>query len=451
MILSFLNNLVFFVIALGVLVAVHEWGHFIVARWCGVKVQRFSVGFGKPLWRRIDRHGTEFVLAGIPLGGYVKMLDERVEPVSDADLPRAFNRQSVYKRIAIIAAGPITNFLFAIIALMFMYMLGVETVKPVVGDVPAQSIAARAFVQPGMQITHVGGRETLDWEAVNLELVSHIGKDEMALDAIWPDSGQKVSVHFDLRQWQFDPDKDSALISLGLVPYRPAITTEIAQVADDSPAKAAGLKVGDKIVQIQGTPVQNWEQIVDLIGAHPNQVLPFALERDGYLTRLDVKLGQREGPNGLQGYLGVVPSMDEWPESYRFTHQYGPVGALVEGADKTWRWMVLSVEMIGKLISGDVSVKNLSGPISIAQGAGASAGYGLVYFLSFLALISVNLGIINLLPLPVLDGGHLLYYFIELLTGRPVPESVQEIGFRIGGALLLLLMTIAIVNDIARL
>ncbi|WP_102796816.1 sigma E protease regulator RseP [Bowmanella denitrificans] len=449
--LSFLWSLLFFVIALGLLVAVHEWGHFIVARWCGVKVQRFSIGFGKAFWRRTDRHGTEFVLAVIPLGGYVKMLDERVEQVSEAELPKAFNRQSVYKRIAIIAAGPLTNFIFAVFALMLMYMLGVETVKPVVGDVPKESIAGRAFVQPGMQITRIADHDTLDWEAVNLELISHIGKDMMQVEAIWPESGQKVDLTLDLRDWQFDPEKDSALLSLGLVPYRPEVTTRIAQVADDSPAKAAGLKVNDKIVQLDGTPVQNWEQIVDRIAARPNQMMNISLQRDGYLVTLDVRVGQRQGQDSQQGYLGVVPYVEPWPDSYRFSHEYGPVGAFIQGAQKTWRWMVLSVEMIGKLISGDVSVKNLSGPISIAQGAGASAGFGLVYFLSFLALISVNLGIINLLPLPVLDGGHLLYYFIELLTGRPVPESVQEIGFRIGGALLLLLMTIAIVNDITRL
>ncbi|GGD56895.1 sigma E protease regulator RseP [Lacimicrobium alkaliphilum] len=448
--LSFLWSLLFFILALGVLVAVHEWGHFFVARRCGVKVLRFSIGFGKPLWSRKDKTGTEFVIAAVPLGGYVKMLDERVEPVADADLPRAFNRQSVGRRIAIVAAGPIVNFIFAVFALMCMYMLGVETVKPVVGNVPAESIAAKGGVRSGMQILQVGDRETPDWEAVNLELVSHIGSSTLKITVSEHNqSGQSLSL--DIRDWQFDPDKESALLSLGLEPYRPAATTELAFIAEDSPAEQGGLQVGDKILQANGTPVQNWEQIVDFISASPDENLNLQVSRQGQYKDIQVQTGRREVNGESQGYLGIVPRSEPWPESYRITRQFGPVGALVEGADKTWRLMVLSVEMIGKLISGDVSVKNLSGPISIAQGAGVSAGYGLVYFLSFLALISVNLGIINLLPLPVLDGGHLLYYFIELLTGRPVPEGVQEIGFRIGGALLLLLMTVAIFNDIARL
>ncbi|WP_088331664.1 sigma E protease regulator RseP [Lacimicrobium sp. SS2-24] len=448
--LSFLWSLLFFILALGVLVAVHEWGHFFVARRCGVKVLRFSIGFGKPLWRKVDKTGTEFVIAAIPLGGYVKMLDERVEPVRDEDLPKAFNQKSVGRRIAIVAAGPVVNFIFAVFALMCMYLIGVDTVKPVIGEVPAQSIAAQAGLKSGMQIEEVGGRETLDWEAVNLELVSHIGQDSLSMRV--SDSGQATTrVTLDIRQWQFDPDKESALVSLGVIPFRPEATTELAFVAEDSPAAQGGLQPGDKILRLDGTPVQNWEQIVDFISARPDQRFTLAVERDGSLRDIEVQAGSREVNDAVQGYLGIVPTAEPWPESYRITRQYGPVGALIEGADKTWRLMVLSVEMIGKLISGDVSVKNLSGPISIAQGAGVSAGYGLVYFLSFLALISVNLGIINLLPLPVLDGGHLLYYFIELLTGRPVPEGVQEIGFRIGGALLLLLMTVAIFNDIARL
>jgi regulator of sigma E protease len=448
--LSFLWSLLFFIVALGVLVAVHEWGHFFIARRCGVKVLRFSIGFGKPLWRRTDKSGTEFVIASIPLGGYVKMLDERVEPVRDEDLPRAFNRQSVGRRIAIVAAGPMVNFIFAVFALMCMFMLGVETVKPVVGNVPAQSIAAEAGTRSGMQILQVGGRDTPDWEAVNLELVSHIGKPRLEMMVSDQEQGRQPLV-LDISNWQFDPDKESALLSLGLEPYRPDATTELAFVADDSPAQQGGLQAGDKIRQLNGTPVQNWEQIVAFISARPDESLSLQIERQGVLSEIQVQAGRREINGESQGYLGIVPRSEPWPDSYRITRQFGPVGALVEGADKTWRLMVLSVEMIGKLISGDVSVKNLSGPISIAQGAGVSAGYGLVYFLSFLALISVNLGIINLLPLPVLDGGHLLYYFIELLTGRPVPEWVQEVGFRIGGALLLLLMSVAIFNDIARL
>ncbi|MCV2884996.1 sigma E protease regulator RseP [Aestuariibacter sp. AA17] len=451
--IDFLWSLGSFIVALGLLVAVHEWGHFFVARKCGVKVERFSIGFGKALWRTKDSQGTEYVIAAIPLGGYVKMLDERVDQVSEADLPHAFNRQSVYKRIAIIAAGPITNFLFAILALFIMYLIGLDTVKPVIGKIEPNSIAAQAGLEPNSQFSRIGNRETVDWEAVNFELISAIGEKSLPVEILLP-NGQKQEKVLLLDNWKFDPDKVSALTSLGISAYRPEATTELAFIAKHSGADAAGLKVGDKILAIDGTPMQNWEQIVGYIEQRPDSDVTITISRDGVNIELPATVGNRkhaDESDKLVGVLGIVSKARPWPESYLFTHHYDPLGAFVKASEKTWRLMTLSVEMIGKLLTGDVSVKNLSGPISIAQGAGTSAGYGLVYFLSFLALISVNLGIINLLPLPVLDGGHLLYYFIELLTGKPVPEQVQDIGFRIGGVLLLLLMTIAIVNDVARL
>ncbi|WP_026375681.1 sigma E protease regulator RseP [Aestuariibacter salexigens] len=447
--IAFVWSLMSFIVALGILVAVHEWGHFYVARRCGVKVERFSIGFGKPLWRTHDKHGTEFVIAAIPLGGYVRMLDERVDQVSEADLPYAFNRQSVGKRIAIIAAGPLTNFIFAIFALLLMYLIGLPTVKPVIGNIEAQSIAAQAGLPDAGEITAIGGQQTADWEDVNLELVSHIGKDAMQVTVLRTE-GYTQDYTLDLRDWSFDPDSQSALASLGIQRFTPDATTEITYVAENSAAQRAGFNVGDKIIAMDGTLPQNWQQIVDYVSARPGQMLRFEVGRGGDIVSLDATIGTRENDPSI-GYLGLAPRYEEWPEGHVFIHQYNPISALLKATDKTWRWMTLSVEMIGKLITGDVSVKNLSGPISIAQGAGVSAGYGLVYFLSFLALISVNLGIINLLPLPMLDGGHLLYYFIELLTGRPVPESVQEVGFKVGGVLLLMLMSIAIFNDIARL
>lgn len=448
---NFIWSLASFIVALGILVAVHEWGHFWVARRCGVKVERFSIGFGKALWSKKDKLGTEYVIAAIPLGGYVKMLDERVEQVSEQDLPFAFNRQPVLKRIAIIAAGPLTNFVFAVFALLLMYMIGVDTVKPVIGEIKPDSIAAQAQLVPGSEIKKIGSRSTSDWESVNLELISHIGASQIDIQVSVPGSGGVKQTTLNIDNWQFEPEKDSALTSLGITPYRPKPTTELAFIAENSAAFEAGMQVGDKIIGIDGTPAENWEQIVGYVAQRGQQQVEFEVQRKGQILTLLTTIGELEREGTVQGYLGVVAKSDPWPDSYLFTQQYNPFGALLKAMDKTWRLITLSIEMIGKLFSGDVSVKNLSGPISIAQGAGASAGYGFVYFLSFLALISVNLGIINLLPLPVLDGGHLLYYVIELFTGRPVPESVQEIGFRIGGVLLLLLMTVAIFNDIARL
>jgi regulator of sigma E protease len=449
--LGFLWSLASFVIALGILVAVHEWGHFWVARRCGVKVERFSVGFGKALWRRTDKLGTEYVIAAIPLGGYVKMLDERVDDVAEEDLPHAFNRQHVLKRIAIIAAGPLTNFIFAIFALFVMYLIGVQTIKPMIGDIQPDSIAGQAGVVQGSVIKRVGDRETIDWQAVNLELISYIGNDTLPLTVTLPNSPVEQTKVLNLSTWQFNPDEDSAIDSLGLSVYRPEILNVVGLVAEKSAAAQLGLQVGDKIQQVDGTPMENWEQIVSYVAKRPNADIAIEVLRDERVVRLNGMLGSRQDGENEIGYLGVSPTLAPWPKGVLFTHQYGLFDAIVQASDKTWRLMTLSVEMLGKLITGDVSVKNLSGPISIAQGAGMSASSGIVYFLSFLALISVNLGIINLLPIPVLDGGHLLYYFIELLRGRPVPDSVQEIGFKIGGVLLLLFMSIAIINDITRL
>lgn len=447
---GFFWSFIFFVIAIGILIAVHEWGHFYVARRLGIKVLRFNIGFGKPLWKTTDKHGTEFAFSAIPLGGYVRMLDSRVDDVTEQERAVEFHARPVPQKMAVFAAGPLVNLLFAVLAMFFVYLIGVESVKPVIGDVTPNSIAAQSRIPIGSEIIRVDGKETRDWEAVNFELVSHIGDDSMEIEVQDPTSFATSKVVLDIRQWHFDPDKASPLSSLGLIPFRPPITTQIGLVADNSPASRAGLLKNDKIVQLDGTPVEKWEQIVEYISARPDKTVGIMVEREGRNVPVMAGIGVHPDREG-QGYLGVIPQSEPWPEQYRFNQQYGFFGAIGQAIQKTWRLITLSIEMIGKLLTGDVSVKNLSGPISIAQGAGASAGFGVVYFLSFLALISVNLGIINLLPLPVLDGGHLLYYFIELLRGKPVPDHIQEIGFRIGGAVIMLLMAVAIFNDIARL
>jgi regulator of sigma E protease len=449
--LSFLISAASFIVALGILVAVHEWGHFWVARRCGVKVERFSIGFGKALWRKTDKLGTEYVIAAIPLGGYVKMLDERVDEVSEQDLPYAFNRQHVLKRIAIIAAGPIVNFLFAIFALFVMYLIGLQTVKPVVGSIEPDSVFSQSNIPQNAILTQVGPRKVVDWEDVAYEFMSFIGHDKMLVKWTDENSAYERSATINISQWKFDPDKTSVFSSLGLTPYRPKVLNVLGYIEDGSAAQRIGFQTNDKIVSLDGTSMQHWEQIVGYVSTRPNQLVQVDVLRDGQIVNLSGTIGSMVEEDKTKGYMGFTPTFEPWPDGVVFVHQYGVVNAMSKAMDKTWRLMTLSVEMLGKLVTGDVSVKNLSGPISIAQGAGMSASLGLVYFLGFLALISVNLGIINLLPLPVLDGGHLLYYFIELFSGRPVPESVQEVGFKIGGVLLLLLMSIAIVNDIARL
>nr|WP_220099565.1 sigma E protease regulator RseP [Alteromonas lipotrueiana] len=448
--MSFLWSLGAFVVALGVLVAVHEWGHFYIARLCGVQVERFSIGFGKPLWRRTDKKGTEFVVAAIPLGGYVRMLDERVDEVPAHLKHKAFNNKTVKQRMAIIAAGPAVNFIFAIFALFVMYLLGLQTVKPVVGQVAPASIAQQAGIIEGQQVTAIGTRPTADWEAVNLELVSFIGQSSVPV-TVSDSKGNTNSVVLNTTDWNFNPEKESALVSLGIQPYRPDAKLALAVVAPDSPASEAGLQVGDVLQTLNDEPIESWPKLVEIIADQPGEKAVFEVQRDGQTRTIDATIARRDTPQGQIGYLGVSPEFEPWPTGYVFVHQYGPVESLVKAADKTWRLMTLSLSMIGKLITGDVSLNNLSGPISIAQGAGVSAGYGLVYFLSFLALISVNLGIINLLPLPMLDGGHLMYFTIEWLTGKPVSEAFQEWGFKIGGVVLLMIMGIAIFNDISRI
>ncbi|MBW8190888.1 sigma E protease regulator RseP [Neiella marina] len=443
---DFFWNLLFFVVALGVLITFHEFGHYWVARRCGVKVLRFSIGFGKPLFRRTGKTGTEYVVAAIPLGGYVKMLDERVDDVPPEQAHLSFNNKTVWQRIAIVAAGPLANLLLAVAAFWLMFVSGVMTVKPIIEGVVPESPAAQAGLDGRLQIVEVSGRETPDWEAVNLALVAHIGDESLFLKAQQPGSGRAQSYQLDLRQWQFDPETQTAVRSIGFEPFRPSIQLVIDQVEPSTPAAAAGFAVGDEIVAVNGQFVPDWHDIAKIIQQSPEQVINFDVKRNEQVVTLSATPGDKNG----RGYLGIAPTVEPWPEHYVFNLTYGPLEAIGKAADKTWQLITLSISMIGKLITGDVSVKNLSGPISIAQGAGTSASFGFVYFLGFVALISVNIGIINLLPLPVLDGGHLLYYFIELLSGRPVPEKIQEVGFKIGSVALMMLMGLALFNDFSR-
>lgn len=455
--LDFLWNLGSFIVALGLLITAHEYGHFYIARRCGVKVERFSIGFGKAIWRKVGQDGTEYVIAMIPLGGYVKMLDERVEDVPDNLKDQAFNRKSVWQRIAIVAAGPIANFIFAIIALYFMYLIGVPSLKPVITSTTPGTAAAQIQVTEPMQVTAISGQPVRNWEEVNLALVGHIGDDSLTLSLAPLNGLQGLDTDtrtytLDTRQWRFDPEKESPITALGLGVYRPAIEPQIALISEGSAAAKSDLKVGDTLVAINGQQYTDWQAFVDIIQHSANVPVELTVRRNGEQFAISVTPASVKNSDGKDiGVLGVSPAQAQWPENMRLQLEYGPIESFAIAADKTWQLVVVSFKMIGKLFTGDVSVKNLSGPISIAQGAGNSANYGLVYFLGFLALISVNLGIINLLPLPVLDGGHLLYYFVEVITGKPVSEKVQEIGFRFGAALLLMLMSIVLFNDFARL
>ena len=449
--LSILWNLAAFIVALGVLITVHEFGHFWVARRCGVRVERFAIGFGKALWRRTDKLGTEYVIALIPLGGYVKMLDERAEPVAPELRHYAFNNKTVGQRAAIIAAGPIANFLFAIFAYWLVFIIGVPGVRPVVGEITPNSIAAQAQIQPGTELKAVDGIETPDWDAVRLQLVAKIGDEHTTLSVAQFGSNQRQDKTLDLRQWAFEPDKEDPVSSLGIRPRGPQIEPVLSEVQVNSAASKAGLQAGDRIVKVNGQPLTQWMTFVTLVRDNPDKPLALDIERQGSSLSLTLTPDSKQVNGKAEGFAGVVPKVIPLPDEYKTVRQYGPFSAVLEASDKTWQLMKLTVSMLGKLITGDVKLNNLSGPISIAQGAGMSAEFGIIYYLMFLALISVNLGIINLFPLPVLDGGHLLFLAIEKLKGGPVSERVQDFSYRIGSILLVLLMGLALFNDFSRL
>ncbi|MFU2508344.1 sigma E protease regulator RseP [Pseudoalteromonas sp. ASV78] len=448
---DFLWNLGSFILALGILVTVHEYGHFWVARKAGVKVLRFSIGFGKPLIKWHDKHDTEYVIAAIPLGGYVKMLDERVDEVPAEQRHLSFNAKSVQARIAIVAAGPMANFIFAIFALAVMYMVGVQSVKPVVGSITEGSRAEQAGIMPSQHIVKIGDDNITTWQDATFALMASLGEKSVAV-TVRDEQFQEQVKTLDIDGWKLDQQDVPPLASLGIVPFRPQATLTVATISANSAAAAANLQAGDEIIAVNGETMTDWTQLVNVIQQSANKSLQFSVKRQDNIERINVTpQGQPNNDGQLQGFLGVAPVVEKWPDGYIETRHYGPLDSMVLGVSETWRLISLSFDMIGNLITGQVSVKNLSGPVGIAVGAGTSVSYGFVAFLSFLALISVNLGVFNLLPLPVLDGGHLMYYIIELFRSKPVSEKTQEFGFKVGALLLIFLTCFALFNDVSRL
>lgn len=439
-------------VALGVLVTFHEFGHFWVARKCGVKVLRFSVGFGTPLVRWHDRHGTEFVVAAIPLGGYVKMLDEREGDVPPALADQSFNRKSVGQRIAIVAAGPIANFLLAILFFWVVAMLGSQQVRPVIGAVESGSLAASAGLVAGQEIVSIDGKPTSGWSAVNLQLVRRLGESGSLRVGVRDDGGTLERQHeIRLNQWLKGADEPDPIQSLGLRPWRPEVSPVLAEIDPKGPAAAAGLKSGDKLLALDGVALGDWQQVVDAVRARPDAKVQLRIERDGAQLELPVTLARKGEGQASGGYLGAGVKGAEWPANMLREVSYGPLEAVGEGLSRTWNMSVLTLESLKKMLFGELSVKNLSGPITIAKVAGASAQSGVGDFLNFLAYLSISLGVLNLLPIPVLDGGHLLFYLIEWARGRPLSDRVQGWGVQIGISLVIGVMLLALINDLGRL
>lgn len=439
-------------IALGVLVTFHEFGHFWVARRCGVKVLRFSVGFGMPLLRWHDKQGTEFVIAAIPLGGYVKMLDEREGEVPVDQLDQSFNRKTVRQRIAIVAAGPVANFLLALVFFWVLAMLGSEQVRPVIGAVESGSIAARAGLNAGEEIVAIDGEPTSGWAAVNLQLVRRLGESG-SLQLLVREQGSTTDSPRELKldNWLKGADEPDPIRSLGIRPWRPALPPVLAELDPKGPAQAAGLKTGDRLLALDGQSLNDWQQVVDTVRTRPDTKIMLRIERDSAQIDVPVTLAARGESKAPSGYLGAGVKAIDWPPEMIREVSYGPLAAIGEGARRTWTMSILTLDSLKKMLFGELSVKNLSGPITIAKVAGASAQSGVADFLNFLAYLSISLGVLNLLPIPVLDGGHLLFYLIEWVRGRPLSDRVQGWGIQIGISLVVGVMLLALVNDLGRL
>lgn len=452
--MNLLTTTLAFLVTLGCLIVIHELGHYWVARWYNVKVLRFSVGFGKPLWtsaRGPDR--TEWVIAAFPLGGYVKMLDEREGPVDASEVHRAFNRQPVGPRFAIVLAGPVANFLLAIALYWVLFMHGVPGVKPVVGPVPEQSAAALAGFKAGDTMTKIGEHAVPTWQDARWMLLQHAVKKTRVAVTVRSASGQVAQRELDLTHLTAADLDGDFLRALGLARQAPALPPVIGNVIGGGAAERAGLKAGDEIVAIDDRTIETWEDLVTLVRSNPGRQLILEVRRGGKSVPALAVVPEAYTENTrVIGRIGAGPKVDRAALSELMTEvRYGPLESMAKALYKTWDTSVFSLQMLGRMIMGEVSLKNLSGPITIADYAGQSAQMGWISFLLFLALISISLGVLNLLPIPLLDGGHLMYYIFEIFKGSPVSDKAIEIGQQLGMALLFVLMAFALYNDINRL
>jgi regulator of sigma E protease len=445
--------IVAFLVALGVLIVFHELGHYAVARAFGVKVLRFSIGFGRALWTY--RHGpdtTEWVIAAVPLGGYVKMLDEREGPVAPEEADRAFNRQSVWRRIAIVVAGPVANFLLAIAFYWMLFVGGVQEAKPIVGAPQSGTVAAAAGLQRGETILGINGEPTATWQQVRWRLLQIVVEKQRAqLEVV--DARQHLATRtldfagFDLEGFESDP-----LARLGIRLDWPDAEPVVGDVLPGDVADRAGLRAGDRIVSIDGREMRLWDDVVKAVRSSPGEEIQLVVLRGGERLQIALRPSVVRENGERFGRIGAGTKVDpDWRKSHFVLVHYGPVEALGKALERTWDTSIFSLRMLGKMVIGEVSWKNLSGPVTIAEYAGQSAKMGLGAYIAYLALISISLGVLNLLPIPLLDGGHLLYYVVEIFKGSPVSERVMELGQRLGLTLLLFLMAFAIYNDFNRL
>jgi regulator of sigma E protease len=450
---NFLYYLAAFAVILGVLIVVHEYGHYLVARWVGVKVLRFSVGFGRALWsKRIGRDGTEWALGMFPLGGYVKMLDEREGDVAPEELHRSFNRQSVWRRMAIVAAGPAANLLLAIVVYWGLFWHGIEELKPILGAPVAASPAAASGMQSGERVLKVGGEVVQTWQDMHWVLIRRaVDQDSIEFEVINPRNEITIR-RLDVSSARAGGWEGDALARLGISFYRPRIPPVLGKISPDSAAAAAGLQAGDEILVIDDKPVTAWPDVVQDVRNSPGKTLEFEVQRQGERLVIEITpVPVEEGGQNIGRIGASVRDTGASRNELMITVRYGVISALGKAINETWDKSVFSLVMIGKMITGEVSWRNISGPVTIADYAGQSARLGMGYYLKFLALVSISLAVLNLLPIPILDGGHLLYYVVEIIKRGPLSERSMEIGQQIGLALMLMLMAFAFYNDINRL
>lgn len=449
-------TIVAFIITIGILVTVHEYGHFQVARWCGVKVIKFSVGFGKPIWsKKFGKDQTEFVIAAIPLGGYVKMLGEEIgatEASLNDDMSRALNRQSVQKRMAIVLAGPAANLLLAIALYCILFMSGTVGLKPIVGQVLPNSPAAMSGINAGVTIVKVDAQPVATWQDVRWSLLNSSLKNSTVSLEVVNQANAMTLYQLDVSGLNQDKVDADILEKLGLTIDQPTVPARIGEIIAGSPAELAGLQLEDLVLTVDQQAVADWESFVSIIKSSPDQPLKLKILRADKEIELNITPALVNEKGNRFGRIGAGFKIEQAQlEQFLVTKHYGFFDAIVKGVEKTWETAIFSLKMLGSMIMGDVSWKGMSGPVSIASYAGQSANIGVKAFIGFLALVSISIGVLNLLPIPILDGGHFMYYMVEFFTGKPASEFALNLGQKVGFIILIFTMLLALYNDLNRL